>query len=97
MKDELDAEVEQKFEKLTEEKGGYCHDEAPDGENDDEYEDDEEFNNHDLKEDTIKTDQVEQIVENENMRLDRLDNIADIEEYSYKDEETKSDNQKIKD
>ena len=97
MKDELDAEVEQKFEKLTEGKGGYCHDEAPDGENDDEYEDDEDFNNHDLKEDTIKTDQVEQIVENENMRLDRLDNIADIEEYSYKDEETKSDNQKIKD
>jgi hypothetical protein len=25
MKDELDAEVNQKFEKLTEGKGGYCH------------------------------------------------------------------------
>ena len=89
IKDELDAEVEQKFEKLHESKGENSEDEE-------DYEDDEEFNNsdNDLKEDTIKTDKIEQIVE-EDMRKDKLDKELNvIEEYSYKDEETKSDVQK---
>ena len=65
LKDELDEEVDKKF------KTQICE----------EYEDDYPANEDYLKEDTIKTDKIEQIIDNEKRE-------EDDEEYSYQDDGT---------
>lgn len=65
MKDELDAEVDKKYQRQL----ASSQDLGPLGDAEDDYEDDDK--NDEMKEDTIKTDKIEQLVE-EDMKAKRL-------------------------